>query len=227
MAQPGTPRCRRAAARRPARAWEPSRCRRHVHARLTPRSPDVSLPAIACDLAEPDHGTWSHRFAWPTPSRCRGPALSRASPVRLFVASVIAVLIASWLCGLAPTAAAERGAGAHGFVAGPMIRCRIRCCFRSYPRAFCRMAMARGADDAGRARDGPLLGGWITTNRVSCIFYITIPVGIVAAPPRGRSTAARTPIAAAIDGVGLALLVCGSRAADDSGPGKEPTGQSR
>src|ERR1700752_1440651 len=67
---------------------------------------NVSLPAIAGDLGvSPNQGTWvitsfaiAHAIALPL----TGWLSQRFGKVRLFVASVVLFVIASWLCGLAP-----------------------------------------------------------------------------------------------------------------------------
>jgi DHA2 family multidrug resistance protein len=96
-------------------------------------------------------------------------------------------------------------------VAGPMIPLSQTLLLSSYPRAKAGMAMALWSMTTLVAPVmGPLLGGWITDNiSWPWIFYINIPVGIVAALItwgiyRDReSTTRKVPI----DAIGLALLV--------------------
>ena len=177
---------------------------------------NVSLPAIAGDLAvSPNQGTWvitSFAVANAIAVPLTGWLAQRFGQVRLFVGSVVLFVIASWLCGLAPNMATLIAFRAlQGFVAGPMIPLSQSLLLSSYPKALAGLAMAMWAMTTLIAPvSGPLLGGWITDN-VSWpwIFYINIPVGIVAALAawaiyRERESATRK---LPIDGIGLALLV--------------------
>jgi DHA2 family multidrug resistance protein len=177
---------------------------------------NVSLPSIAGDLGvSPNQGTWvitsfavSNAIAVPL----TGWLSQRFGQVKLFVGSVLLFMIASWLCGLAPnmtTLIAFRAL--QGFVAGPMIPLSQALLLSSYPREKAGLAMAMWAMTTLVAPVlGPLLGGWITDNiNWPWIFYINIPVGIVAASLtwglyRKRESATRK---VPIDKVGLALLV--------------------
>lgn len=177
---------------------------------------NVSLPAIAGDLGvSPNQGTWvitSFAVANAIAVPLTGWLSQRFGQVRLFVTSVILFVIASWLCGLAPnmtTLIAFRAL--QGFVAGPMIPLSQTLLLASYPRALAGLAMAMWAMTTLVAPVmGPLLGGWITDNiSWSWIFYINIPVGLVAAAAawsiyRKRESATRK---LPIDSIGLALLV--------------------
>ncbi len=177
---------------------------------------NVSLPAIAGDLGvSPNQGTWvitSFAVANAIAVPLTGWLSQRLGQVRLFVASVILFVIASWLCGLAPnmtTLILFRAA--QGFVAGPMIPLSQTLLLASYPRAKAGLAMAMWSMTTLVAPVlGPLLGGWITDNiSWSWIFYINIPVGIAAALAtlaiyrKRESQTRKLPI----DRVGLALLV--------------------
>jgi MFS transporter, DHA2 family, multidrug resistance protein len=177
---------------------------------------NVSLPAIAGDLGvSPNQGTWvitSFAVANAIAVPLTGWLSLRLGQVRLFVASVLLFVVASWLCGLAPnmtTLIAFRAL--QGFVAGPMIPLSQSLLLASYPRALAGLAMAMWAMTTLVAPVlGPLLGGWITDNIAwSWIFYINIPVGLVAAFSswgiyRHRESVRRS---LPIDKVGLALLV--------------------
>src|SRR6476660_8912806 len=67
---------------------------------------NVSIPAIAGDLGvSPDQGTWSitsFAVANAISVPLTGWLTQRFGAVRLFTASVLLFVIASWLCGLAP-----------------------------------------------------------------------------------------------------------------------------
>jgi DHA2 family multidrug resistance protein len=177
---------------------------------------NVSLPAIAGDLGvSPNQGTWvitSFAVANAIAVPLTGWLSQRFGQVKLFVTSVILFVIASLLCGLAPdmtTLIAFRAL--QGFVAGPMIPLSQSLLLSSYPREKAGLAMAMWAMTTLVAPVmGPLLGGWITDNiSWPWIFYINIPVGIVAATVswglyhKRESATRKVPI----DKVGLALLV--------------------
>jgi DHA2 family multidrug resistance protein len=177
---------------------------------------NVSLPAIAGDLGvSPNHGTWvitSFAVANAIAVPLTGWLSQRFGQVRLFVGSVILFVIASWLCGLAPNMATLIALRAlQGFVAGPMIPLSQSLLLASYPRALAGLAMAMWAMTTLVAPVmGPLLGGWITDNfSWPWIFYINIPVGIIAALAswalyrKRESVVRKLPI----DVVGLSLLV--------------------
>jgi DHA2 family multidrug resistance protein len=177
---------------------------------------NVSLPAIAGDLGvSPNQGTWvitSFAVANAIAVPLTGWLSQRFGQVKLFVGSVILFVIASWLCGLAPnmpTLIAFRAL--QGFVAGPMIPLSQSLLLSSYPPALAGLAMAMWAMTTLIAPVmGPLLGGWITDNiNWPWIFYINIPVGIIAALSswaiyrKRESVIRKLPI----DTLGLALLV--------------------
>ncbi|HYF19841.1 MAG TPA: DHA2 family efflux MFS transporter permease subunit [Ramlibacter sp.] len=177
---------------------------------------NVSLPAIAGNLgASPTQGTWvitSFAVCNAIAVPLTGWLSQRFGQVRLFVASVILFVLASWLCGLAPNMASLIAFRAvQGFVAGPMIPLSQTLLLASYPRALAGLAMALWAMTTLVAPvTGPLLGGWITDNvNWPWIFYINVPVGIVAAVAawaiyrKRESVVRKLPI----DVVGLALLV--------------------
>ncbi|QNK68172.1 DHA2 family efflux MFS transporter permease subunit [Variovorax sp. PAMC26660] len=177
---------------------------------------NVSLPAISGDLGvSTTQGTWvitSFAVANAIAVPLTGFMTQRFGQVRLFMASVILFMVASLLCGLAPnmtTLIAFRAL--QGFVAGPMIPLSQTLLLSSYPKAKAGLAMAMWSMTTLVAPVmGPLLGGWITDNiSWPWIFYINIPVGIVAASitwtlyRKRESTTHKVPI----DAIGLALLV--------------------
>ncbi|WP_394790896.1 DHA2 family efflux MFS transporter permease subunit [Rhodoferax sp.] len=177
---------------------------------------NVSLSAIAGDLGvSPNQGTWvitSFAVANAISVPLTGWLSQRFGQVRLFVTSILLFVLASWMCGLAPnmsTLIAFRIL--QGFVAGPMIPLSQALLLSSYPKALAGTAMAMWAMTTLVAPVmGPLLGGWITDNiSWPWIFYINIPVGILAAGAawslyrKRESPTKQLPI----DGVGLGLLV--------------------
>ncbi len=177
---------------------------------------NVSLPAISGDLGVSTvQGTWvitSFAVANAISVPLTGWLTQRVGQVRLFVGSVLLFVLASWLCGLAPNMTMLIAFRAlQGFVAGPMIPLSQTLLLSSYPPAKAGLAMAMWSITTLVAPImGPLLGGWITDN-VSWpwIFYINVPVGLIAAGAtwlifRERETATRK---LPIDAVGLALLV--------------------
>jgi DHA2 family multidrug resistance protein len=121
-------------------------------------------------------------------------------------------VLASWLCGLAPnleTLIVFRVL--QGLVAGPLIPLSQTLLLGSYPRAKAGTALAMWSMTTLVAPvAGPLLGGYITDNiSWPWIFYINIPIGLVAAYVtwtiyRSRESATRK---VPIDSIGLGLLV--------------------
>ncbi|RYF81019.1 MAG: DHA2 family efflux MFS transporter permease subunit [Comamonadaceae bacterium] len=177
---------------------------------------NVSLPAIAGDLGvSASQGTWvitSFGVANAIAVPLTGFLTQRIGQVRLFMASVILFVITSWMCGLAPNMATLIAFRAlQGFVAGPMIPLSQTLLLSSYPRAMAGLAMAVWSMTTLVAPVmGPLLGGWITDNiSWPWIFYINIPVGLLAAGltlgiyRKRESPTKKVPI----DTIGLALLV--------------------
>ena len=177
---------------------------------------NVSLPAIAGDLGvSPNQGTWiitsfavSNAISVPL----TGWLAQRFGAVRLFIASVLLFVIASWMCGLAPSLEMLIAFRiVQGLVAGPMIPLSQTLLLSSYPPARSGLALAMWSITTLVAPVvGPLLGGWITDNVTwPWIFFINVPVGLAAAAVtwsiyRTRETPTRK---VPIDGVGLSLLV--------------------
>src|SRR4051812_18912200 len=177
---------------------------------------NVSIPAISGDLGvSPSQGTWvitSFAVANAISVPLTGFLTQRFGPVRLFVSSIVLFVIASWLCGLAPNIGMLIAFRVlQGFVSGPMIPLSQTLLLSSYPRAKAGTAMAMWAMTVLVAPvAGPLLGGWITDNiSWPWIFYINIPVGIVAAPVTWSIYRKRDPGSKRLpfDYVGLTLLV--------------------
>ncbi len=177
---------------------------------------NVSIPAIAGDLGvSPAQGTWvitSFAVANAISMPLTGWLATRFGAVRVFLASTLLFVLASWLCGLSPTIEALVGFRVlQGLVAGPMIPLSQTLLLSVYPRAMAGMALALfGMTVLVAPVIGPLLGGWITDHIAwPWIFYINVPLGLLAAlltwqlmrdrltPPR------RIPL----DHIGLGLLV--------------------
>jgi DHA2 family multidrug resistance protein len=177
---------------------------------------NVSIPAIAGDMGvSPNQGTWvitSFGVANAISVPLTGWLTQRFGAVRLFTASVLLFVLASWLCGFAPSLewlVAFRVL--QGLVAGPMIPLSQTLLLASYPREKAGLALALwGMTTLVAPVVGPLLGGWITDNMSwPWIFYINIPVGLFAAALTwGIYRHRETPIRKLpIDTVGLTLLV--------------------
>lgn len=177
---------------------------------------NVSIPAISGDVGvSPSQGTWvitsfavSNAIAVPL----TGWLSQRFGSVRLFTLATLSFVLFSWLCGLAPnieTLIALRVL--QGLVAGPLIPLSQALLLSSYPREKAGIALSMWSMTTLVAPiAGPLLGGWITDNfSWPWIFYINVPVGLVAAYltwsiyHRRETPTRKLPI----DRVGLALLV--------------------
>ncbi len=177
---------------------------------------NVSIPAIAGDMGvSPSQGTWvitSFAVANAISVPLTGWLTQRFGAVRLFVTSTLLFVVASWLCGLAPNIGMLIGFRVlQGLVAGPMIPLSQTLLLGSYPRAKAGSAMAMWAMTVLVAPVvGPLLGGWITDNiSWPWIFYINIPIGVLAAAMTWSIYARRDagPRRLPLDHVGLWLLV--------------------
>lgn len=177
---------------------------------------NVSLPAIAGDMgASPSQGTWvitSFAVANAIAVPLTGWLAQRFGQVRLFTMSVLLFVLASWLCGLAPSLPALIAARVlQGLVAGPLIPLSQTLLLASYPPALAGTAMALwGMTTLVAPVIGPLLGGWLTDNwSWPWIFYINVPVGLFAAALTWSIYRRRDPGPrhVPLDRVGLVLLV--------------------
>src|SRR6266567_2149465 len=177
---------------------------------------NVSIPAISGDLAvSPDQGTWvitSFAVANAISLPLTGWLTMRYGQVRLFLASTLLFVVASFLCALAPSLAfLIFFRVVQGAVAGPMIPLSPSLLLASFPKKKAGIALAIwGMTTLVAPVVGPVLGGWITDNiSWPWIFYINIPVGLVAAAVtwiiyhKRETSTARLPV----DGVGVFLLV--------------------
>jgi DHA2 family multidrug resistance protein len=177
---------------------------------------NVSIPAIAGDMGvSASQGTWvitSFAVANAIAVPLTGWLTQRFGQVKLFTLATLLFVIASWLCGLAPnleTLIVFRVL--QGLVAGPLIPLSQTLLLATYPRAKAGTALAMWSMTTLVAPvAGPLLGGYITDNiSWPWIFYINIPIGLVAAYVtwtiyRSRESSTRK---VPIDSIGLGLLV--------------------
>jgi DHA2 family multidrug resistance protein len=177
---------------------------------------NVSIPTISGDLGvSADQGTWvitSFAVANAISVPLTGWLTERLGQVRLFLASIVLFVLASWMCGLSPTLPFLLVSRViQGAVAGPMIPLSQTLLLASYPRAKAPLALSMWSMTTLIAPvAGPILGGWISDNiSWPWIFYVNIPVGIVAALATWAIFRTRDSVIkkAPIDMVGLGLLV--------------------
>jgi MFS transporter, DHA2 family, multidrug resistance protein len=177
---------------------------------------NVSIPTISGDLGvSSDQGTWvitSFAVANAISVPLTGWLTDRIGQVRLFLASIVLFVLSSWMCGLSPTLPFLLFSRViQGAVAGPMIPLSQTLLLASYPRAKAPLALSMWSMTTLTAPvAGPILGGWISDNiSWPWIFYVNIPVGIVAAVATWAIFRTRDSVIkkAPIDSVGLALLV--------------------
>lgn len=177
---------------------------------------NVSIPAISGSLGvAPNQGTWvitSFAVASGIALPMTGWLAQRFGAVRLFTTSVLLFTLVSWLCGMATSIGQLILLRVlQGAVAGPMIPLSQALLLGSYPREKSGTALSIWTMTSliGPVV-GPVLGGWITDNvDWAWIFYINVPVGLMAAGAtwwlyrERESPTRRLPV----DVVGLALLV--------------------
>jgi DHA2 family multidrug resistance protein len=126
---------------------------------------NVSIPSISGDLGvSSDQGTWvitSFAVANAISVPLTGWLTQRIGQVRLFLGSIILFVLASWLCGLAPTLPFLLAARVlQGAVAGPMIPLSQTLLLASYPREKAPMALSMWSMTTLIAPvAGPVLGG--------------------------------------------------------------------
>jgi len=177
---------------------------------------NVSIPTIAGDLGvSPTQGTWiitSYAVANAIAMPLTGWLTTRFGQVRLIVTSILLFTLASWLCALAPNIEALIACRVlQGLVAGPMVPLSQALLLTTFPRERAGFALALWSMTALIAPiTGPLIGGWISEEASwPWIFYINIPVGLLAAAItwqiyRSRETPTRR---VPVDVTGLLLLV--------------------
>ncbi|HVC17604.1 MAG TPA: DHA2 family efflux MFS transporter permease subunit [Rhodanobacter sp.] len=179
---------------------------------------NVSVPHIAGSLGvSPSEGTWtisSYALASAIMQPLTGWIARRFGEVKTFVGSVLMFVVFSMLCGLATSMPMlVIGRLLQGAGSGPMVALSLTLLLSNYPKEKQGIALALWAMTVVVAPIfGPILGGWLTDNLSwPWIFYINLPVGLLAAAVtwvllRKRET--RTS-KAPIDVIGLLLLVFG------------------
>src|SRR5438046_7464522 len=110
---------------------------------------NVSIPAMSGDLGvSPDQGTWvitSFGVANAISLPLTGWLTQRYGQVKLFTASIVLFVIASFLCGLAPSLGwLVVFRVIQGLVAGPMIPVSQSLLLSSYPKEKAGTALAMG-----------------------------------------------------------------------------------
>ncbi|MDE3071909.1 MAG: DHA2 family efflux MFS transporter permease subunit [Pseudomonadota bacterium] len=179
---------------------------------------NVSVPHIAGSLGvSPSEGTWtisSYALASAIMQPLTGWIARRFGEVKTFVGSVLMFVVFSMLCGLATSMPMlVIGRLLQGAGSGPMVALSLTLLLSNYPKEKQGIALALWAMTVVVAPIfGPILGGWLTDNLSwPWIFYINLPVGLLAAAVtwillRKRETpTSRAPI----DVIGLLLLVFG------------------
>jgi MFS transporter, DHA2 family, multidrug resistance protein len=179
---------------------------------------NVAVPHIAGSLAvSPNEGTWtisSYSLASAIMQPLTGWIARRFGEVRTFCVSVLLFVLFSMMCGMATSmpmlviARLMQGAGS-----GPMVALSLTLLLSSYPKERQSVALALWAMTVVVAPIfGPILGGYITDNLSwPWIFYINLPVGILAAIVTWTLLHKRETktVKAPIDVVGLFLLIAG------------------
>ncbi|WNC94846.1 DHA2 family efflux MFS transporter permease subunit [Paraburkholderia sp. FT54] len=177
---------------------------------------NVAIPTISGNLGvSVDEGTWVitvFAAANSVSIPLTGWLTQRLGQVRLFVGSILLFVIASWLCGIAPSLPILLFARIlQGAVAGPLIPMSQALLLSSWPKNKSSLALSLFSMIVVTGPIvGPALGGWVTDSYSwSWIFYINIPVGLFAAAMvwmlyRHRDTPSKK---IPVDKVGLLLLV--------------------
>lgn len=177
---------------------------------------NVSIPVIAGNMAvPPNQGTWiiivfivANAIMLPL----TGWLTQRFGIVRLFVLSIIAFSITSFMCGISPSFEALLVSRfLQGAVSAPMIPLSQALLLSSFPKHQAGQALAIWSMTAVVAPVlGPIFGGIITDEYSwPWIFYINVPVGMIVAAVcwyifRTRETSIKkTPV----DFIGLILLI--------------------
>jgi len=129
---------------------------------------NVAIPNLSGNLGVSiDEGTWvitMFAAANAVSIPLTGWLTQRIGQIRLFVGAILMFVLASWLCGIAPTLPFLLAARIlQGIVAGPLIPLSQAVLLSSYPPEKSGTALALWAMTATVGPiAGPLLGGWIT-----------------------------------------------------------------
>lgn len=149
---------------------------------------NVSVPTIAGNLGiSANEGTWvitTYAVAEAITMPLTGWLVKRVGQVRLFVASVLAFVLFSLLCGLAwSLESLVLFLVLQGLAGGPIIPLSSTLMIAIFPKDKSSIAVALwGMTTVAAPIAGPVLGGWICDNyEWPWIFLINIPVGILIA----------------------------------------------
>jgi DHA2 family multidrug resistance protein len=179
---------------------------------------NVSVPAIAGSLGvSPAESTWaisSYMLAAAVVQPLAGWIGRRYGEVRTFVVSNLLFVVFSGICGLATTMPMLIAARQmQGLVSGPMMSVAQALLLRNYPPHKRGLALGLWAMVVIIAPiTGPVLGGWVTDNYSwPWLFYINVPIGILAAGTAWSVLRHREShrVKVPVDVVGLMLLVIG------------------
>jgi MFS transporter, DHA2 family, multidrug resistance protein len=177
---------------------------------------NVAIPTLSGDLGvSVDEGTWVitvFAAANAVVIPLTGWLTQRVGQVKLFVAAILLFVIASALCGVAPSLPFLLAARIlQGAAAGPLIPLSQALLLTSFPKEKSASALSLWSMTAVVGPiAGPAIGGYITDRYSwSWIFYINLPVGLFAAAMvwalyRHRETPSRR---LSIDSVGLISLI--------------------
>lgn len=176
---------------------------------------NVSVPTIAGSMGiSPTQGTWiitSFGVSTAISMPLTGRLTERFGQVRLFMFASALFVVASFLCGVAPTMQLLIAARVlQGVFAGPLMPLSQALMLAIYPPRQRGTALSLWATIAVVAPIiGPILGGYISDNASwPWIFFINVPVGVVAvgltwlSMHKMESVRRKPPV----DLIGLALL---------------------
>ncbi|CDG16037.1 DHA2 family efflux MFS transporter permease subunit [Xenorhabdus doucetiae] len=179
---------------------------------------NVAISTIAGDLgSSTSQGTWmitSFAVASAISIPLTGWLAKRFGEVRIFLASTILFIVASWLCGIANSLEMLIASRIlQGIAAGPIMPLSQSLLLNNFSQSKRNMALALWSMTIVVAPVcGPILGGWISDNyHWGWIFLLNIPFGLVVIAItgillKGRETETEVR---SMNLVGLVLLVAG------------------
>ncbi|MEQ1963790.1 DHA2 family efflux MFS transporter permease subunit [Xenorhabdus khoisanae] len=179
---------------------------------------NVAISTIAGDLgSSTSQGTWvitSFAVANAVSIPLTGWLAKRFGEVRVFLASTILFIIASWLCGISNSLEMLiLSRVVQGVAAGPIMPLSQSLLLNNYPQPKRNMALAMWSMTIVVAPVcGPILGGWLSDSyHWGWIFLINIPFGLAVVAIawmllKDRETKTET---SPINAVGLILLIAG------------------